>query len=81
MCLGGMKCPECEFVYGTKWELNRHLKSKHSLKVVGGVWEVNSIHIKRILQKNVHFMEHNPCHMYKYPGGGGSRGSVCVCGG
>ncbi|KAF3839988.1 hypothetical protein F7725_018705 [Dissostichus mawsoni] len=39
---GGMKCPECEFVYGTKWELNRHLKSKHSLKVVEGTWEVNS---------------------------------------
>uniref|UniRef100_A0A8C2X5D8 Zinc finger and AT hook domain containing n=1 Tax=Cyclopterus lumpus TaxID=8103 RepID=A0A8C2X5D8_CYCLU len=38
---GGMKCPECEFVYGTKWELNRHLKSKHSLKVVEGTWEVN----------------------------------------
>uniref|UniRef100_A0A3Q3NGF0 Zinc finger and AT-hook domain containing n=1 Tax=Mastacembelus armatus TaxID=205130 RepID=A0A3Q3NGF0_9TELE len=37
---GGLKCPECEFVYGTKWELNRHLKSKHSLKVVEGVWEV-----------------------------------------
>ncbi|XP_067366933.1 zinc finger protein ZFAT-like isoform X1 [Channa argus] len=37
---GGMKCPECEFVYGTKWELSRHLKSKHSLKVVEGVWEV-----------------------------------------
>ncbi|KAM3614359.1 uncharacterized protein V6R79_013157 [Siganus canaliculatus] len=37
---GGLKCPECEFVYGTKWELNRHLKSKHSLKVVEGTWEV-----------------------------------------
>ncbi|KAG7229398.1 hypothetical protein INR49_012789 [Caranx melampygus] len=37
---GGMKCPECEFVYGTKWELNRHLKSKHSLKVVKASWEV-----------------------------------------
>nr|XP_046255777.1 zinc finger protein ZFAT-like isoform X2 [Scatophagus argus] len=37
---GGMKCPECEFVYGTKWELNRHLKSKHSLKVLEGTWEV-----------------------------------------
>ncbi|XP_019131427.2 zinc finger protein ZFAT isoform X1 [Larimichthys crocea] len=37
---GGVKCPECEFVYGTKWELNRHLKSKHSLKVVEGTWEV-----------------------------------------
>ncbi|XP_029308329.1 zinc finger protein ZFAT isoform X2 [Cottoperca gobio] len=37
---GGMKCPECEFVYGTKWELNRHLKNKHSLKMVEGTWEV-----------------------------------------
>uniref|UniRef100_A0A671TN13 Zinc finger and AT hook domain containing n=1 Tax=Sparus aurata TaxID=8175 RepID=A0A671TN13_SPAAU len=37
---GGLKCPECEFVYGTKWELNRHLKSKHSLKVVEGTWEL-----------------------------------------
>nr|XP_043890897.1 zinc finger protein ZFAT-like isoform X2 [Solea senegalensis] len=36
---GGRKCPECEFVYGTTWELNRHLKSKHSLKVVEGIWE------------------------------------------
>lgn len=35
-----MKCPECEYVYGTKWELNRHLKNKHSLKVVEGTWEV-----------------------------------------
>ncbi|XP_047453704.1 zinc finger protein ZFAT-like isoform X2 [Mugil cephalus] len=37
---GGLKCPECDFVYGTKWELNRHLKCKHSLKVVEGTWEV-----------------------------------------
>ncbi|XP_061572426.1 zinc finger protein ZFAT-like isoform X2 [Cololabis saira] len=37
---GGMKCPECDFVYGTKWELNRHLKSKHSMKVVEATWEV-----------------------------------------
>ncbi|CAN9514009.1 unnamed protein product [Ophioblennius macclurei] len=37
---GGMKCPECDFVYGTKWELNRHLKNKHSMKVVEGPWEV-----------------------------------------
>uniref|UniRef100_A0A096M243 Zinc finger and AT-hook domain containing n=1 Tax=Poecilia formosa TaxID=48698 RepID=A0A096M243_POEFO len=36
---GGMKCPECEFVYGTKWELTRHLKTKHNLKVVEGNWE------------------------------------------
>uniref|UniRef100_A0A8C8RBG0 Zinc finger protein ZFAT n=1 Tax=Pelusios castaneus TaxID=367368 RepID=A0A8C8RBG0_9SAUR len=31
---GGIKCPVCSFVYGTKWEFNRHLKNKHSLKVV-----------------------------------------------
>ncbi|KAM7420438.1 hypothetical protein PAMA_014927 [Pampus argenteus] len=37
---GGIKCPECEFIYGTNWELNRHLKSKHGLKVVEGTWEV-----------------------------------------
>lgn len=32
---GGLKCPVCSFVYGTKWEFNRHLKNKHGLKVVG----------------------------------------------
>ncbi|XP_044149661.1 zinc finger protein ZFAT isoform X2 [Bufo gargarizans] len=31
---GGIKCPVCSFVYGTKWEFNRHLKSKHGLKLV-----------------------------------------------
>ncbi|XP_062935266.1 zinc finger protein ZFAT isoform X2 [Cynocephalus volans] len=31
---GGLKCPICNFVYGTKWEFNRHLKNKHGLKVV-----------------------------------------------
>uniref|UniRef100_A0A8C8TKT8 Zinc finger protein ZFAT n=1 Tax=Peromyscus maniculatus bairdii TaxID=230844 RepID=A0A8C8TKT8_PERMB len=31
---GGLKCPVCSFVYGTKWEYNRHLKNKHGLKVV-----------------------------------------------
>ncbi|XP_069393764.1 zinc finger protein ZFAT isoform X2 [Paralichthys olivaceus] len=40
---GGKKCPECDFVYGTKWELNRHMKSKHRQKVVEEVvqetWE------------------------------------------
>lgn len=40
--LGGMKCPQCEFVYGTKWELNRHLKSKHNMKFVEGSCEVNT---------------------------------------
>ncbi|XP_077207566.1 zinc finger protein ZFAT isoform X2 [Paroedura picta] len=39
---GGIKCPVCNFVYGTKWELNRHLKNKHGLKLMDGVmkWEV-----------------------------------------
>ncbi|XP_028327237.1 zinc finger protein ZFAT isoform X2 [Gouania willdenowi] len=36
---GGMICPECDCVYRTKWELNRHLKSKHSLKIVDGHFE------------------------------------------
>ncbi|XP_035494034.2 zinc finger protein ZFAT isoform X2 [Scophthalmus maximus] len=36
---GGKKCPDCEFVYRTKWEMNRHLKSKHSQKVVEDSWE------------------------------------------
>ncbi|XP_057195557.1 zinc finger protein ZFAT-like isoform X2 [Triplophysa rosa] len=31
---GGVKCPVCNYVYGTKWEMNRHLKSKHGLKMV-----------------------------------------------
>ncbi|XP_042201509.1 zinc finger protein ZFAT isoform X2 [Callorhinchus milii] len=34
---GGVKCPVCSFVYGTKWELNRHLKNKHGLKIVSSV--------------------------------------------
>ncbi|XP_062394694.1 zinc finger protein ZFAT-like isoform X2 [Sardina pilchardus] len=43
---GGSKCPVCNYVYGTKWEMNRHLKNKHGLKVVEsdglglGQWEV-----------------------------------------
>ncbi|XP_015212586.1 zinc finger protein ZFAT isoform X1 [Lepisosteus oculatus] len=39
---GGVKCPVCNFVYGTKWEMNRHLKNKHGLKLVetdGNQWE------------------------------------------
>ncbi|XP_007488429.1 zinc finger protein ZFAT isoform X1 [Monodelphis domestica] len=31
---GGLKCPVCSFVYGTKWEFNRHLKNKHRLKLM-----------------------------------------------
>lgn len=41
---GGLKCPVCSFVYGTKWEFNRHLKNKHGLKLVenegDSKWEV-----------------------------------------
>lgn len=41
---GGLKCPVCSFVYGTKWEFNRHLKNKHGLKLVENEgepkWEV-----------------------------------------
>ncbi|XP_019728486.1 zinc finger protein ZFAT isoform X2 [Hippocampus comes] len=35
----GLKCPECNFVYGTKWELNRHMK-KHASKEVECTLEV-----------------------------------------
>ncbi|XP_077433002.1 zinc finger protein ZFAT [Vanacampus margaritifer] len=35
----GIKCPECRFVYRTKWELNRHMK-KHGSKEVECNWEV-----------------------------------------
>uniref|UniRef100_A0A8D0ESQ3 Zinc finger protein ZFAT n=1 Tax=Strix occidentalis caurina TaxID=311401 RepID=A0A8D0ESQ3_STROC len=31
---GGIKCPVCSFVYGTKWEFNRHLKNKHGMKLI-----------------------------------------------
>ncbi|KAJ8354340.1 hypothetical protein SKAU_G00219070 [Synaphobranchus kaupii] len=31
---GLIKCPVCNYVYGTKWELNRHLKNKHGLRLV-----------------------------------------------
>ena len=41
---GCLKCPVCSFVYGTKWEFNRHLKNKHGLKLVENEgdpkWEV-----------------------------------------
>ncbi|XP_009977397.1 PREDICTED: zinc finger protein ZFAT-like, partial [Tauraco erythrolophus] len=43
----GIKCPVCSFVYGTKWEFNRHLKNKHGMKLVEHdgetKWEVNQI--------------------------------------
>lgn len=42
--VGGIKCPVCSFVYGTKWEFNRHLKNKHGMKLVENdgetKWEV-----------------------------------------
>ncbi|XP_062847085.1 zinc finger protein ZFAT-like [Trichomycterus rosablanca] len=37
---GGVKCPVCNYVYGTKWEMNRHLKCKHRLKVLENQYEV-----------------------------------------
>ncbi|XP_056378776.1 zinc finger protein ZFAT [Hyla sarda] len=44
---GGIKCPVCSFVYGTKWEFNRHLKSKHGLKLVendkDAAWEQSDV--------------------------------------
>ncbi len=63
--LGGVKCPVCNYVYGTKWEMNRHLKSKHGLKVVEAdslglnQWEV-SIHYNYML----HLVKTS--HMYLY---------------
>ncbi|NWW76577.1 ZFAT protein, partial [Climacteris rufus] len=43
---GGIKCPVCSFVYGTKWEFNRHLKNKHGMKLVENdgeaKWEVTA---------------------------------------
>ncbi|XP_074058643.1 zinc finger protein ZFAT [Macrotis lagotis] len=43
---GGIKCPVCSFVYGTKWEFNRHLKNKHGLKLVESdgdtKWEITT---------------------------------------
>uniref|UniRef100_UPI00358E40A8 zinc finger protein ZFAT-like n=1 Tax=Myxine glutinosa TaxID=7769 RepID=UPI00358E40A8 len=34
LAAGVIKCPICEFVYMTKWEMNRHLKNKHGMKLV-----------------------------------------------
>nr|XP_033788664.1 zinc finger protein ZFAT isoform X2 [Geotrypetes seraphini] len=50
---GGIKCPICNFVYGTKWEFNRHLKNKHGLKVVdqnGQVTEESSTQYLQITE-------------------------------
>lgn len=53
MLSGGLKCPVCSFVYGTKWEFNRHLKNKHGLKVVeidgDPKWEVIFLSVVLIL--------------------------------
>ncbi|KAL4616892.1 zinc finger protein ZFAT isoform X1 [Arapaima gigas] len=43
---GAVKCPVCNYVCSTKWEMNQHLKTKHGLRLVenDGVdmnqWEV-----------------------------------------
>ncbi|KAM9807146.1 zinc finger protein ZFAT [Syngnathus typhle] len=39
----GIKCPKCPFVYGTKWELNRHMKKKHGSEEAACIWEVEEM--------------------------------------
>ncbi|XP_078688867.1 zinc finger protein ZFAT-like isoform X2 [Branchiostoma floridae x Branchiostoma belcheri] len=29
-----LKCPECDFVFGNRWDLNKHLQKRHEAKVV-----------------------------------------------
>lgn len=89
--LGAMKCPQCEFVYSTKWELNRHLKNKHCLKVVEGTWEVNSVYItdwlprgKSCFEPSLQWSLRNPVIkmlLFAYPGERNSGSSRCSSGG
>lgn len=56
--IGGIKCPICSFVYGTKWEFNRHLKNKHGMKLVEHdgetKWEVKqSYFVPKIKKKKI----------------------------
>ncbi|KAL7874979.1 hypothetical protein SRHO_G00059490 [Serrasalmus rhombeus] len=56
---GGVKCPVCNYVYGTKWEMNRHLKSKHWIKVVDNdhlglnQWEV----VESVEEANTQYLQ------------------------
>ncbi|XP_075067785.1 LOW QUALITY PROTEIN: zinc finger protein ZFAT [Mixophyes fleayi] len=58
---GGIKCPVCSFVYGTKWEFNRHLKSKHGLKVLENdketLWEQSIDVTEEISTQFLHIAE------------------------
>ncbi|XP_064817334.1 zinc finger protein ZFAT-like [Oncorhynchus masou masou] len=60
---GGVKCPVCDYVYGTKWEMNRHLKNKHGLKVIQSEvlglnqWEVVEQSVEEPLTQYLHITE------------------------
>ncbi|CAB1321299.1 unnamed protein product, partial [Coregonus sp. 'balchen'] len=60
---GGVKCPVCDYVYGTKWEMNRHLKNKHGLKVIQSdvlglnQWEVVEQSMEQPLTQYLHITE------------------------
>ncbi|XP_029602657.1 LOW QUALITY PROTEIN: zinc finger protein ZFAT-like [Salmo trutta] len=60
---GGVKCPVCDYVYGTKWEMNRHLKNKHGLKVIQSdmlglnQWEVVEQSVEEPLTQYLHITE------------------------
>ncbi|XP_066571948.1 zinc finger protein ZFAT isoform X2 [Amia ocellicauda] len=58
---GGVKCPVCNFVYGTKWEMNRHLKNKHGLKLVetdgNNQWEVVESTLEESATQYLHITE------------------------
>ncbi|XP_064410016.1 zinc finger protein ZFAT-like isoform X3 [Latimeria chalumnae] len=61
---GGIKCPVCTFVYGTKWELNRHLKNKHGLKLIENEgntkWEqVVDVPVEESSTQYFHITEHS----------------------
>lgn len=58
---GGIKCPVCSFVYGTKWEFNRHLKNKHGMKLVEhdgeAKWELTAEVSEEASTQYVHITE------------------------
>ncbi|XP_039240310.1 zinc finger protein ZFAT isoform X1 [Pipra filicauda] len=58
---GGIKCPVCSFVYGTKWEFNRHLKNKHGMKLVENdgetKWELTAEVSEEASTQYVHITE------------------------
>ncbi|KAL0963531.1 hypothetical protein UPYG_G00307630 [Umbra pygmaea] len=60
---GGVRCPVCDYVYGTKWEMNRHLKNKHGLKVIVSEsldlnqWEVLEQPVEGPISQYLHISE------------------------